>query len=157
MHVHTGEKKNVFFFIKWRKSKFKTLWVLLHCIIYIKMFPQRATQNLSHLSAPEITHTISAFVCLPWVTAHQLPGPVDNCDATHRHTHTEIHRLHCHPDLCTSIIITHSRNSNSSSYFRAEEHCTNFPWHYTAQTKQGTWKSIFVIFVYWLWHWRCFT
>lgn len=64
--------------------------------------------------------------------------------------HAQIHclrlRLHRQPDLCTSIIIMHSRNSNSLPYFRAEEHWTNFPLLYAAQTRHGNlfWLCLFI-------------
>ena len=134
------DKNNASFPVRGRISKLSVLLECWYVVLSVRNAPTQAAQNLSHLSASEITHTHCAFVCLPWVTAHQLPGSVDRY-------YTQIHRLHCRPAPCTSIIIMHSRNSNSSSSFWAEAHCTNFFPYYATERKPGTWKSILVISV----------
>lgn len=126
----------------------------------LKTVPTQAAENLSHLSAPEITHTISAFVCLPRVTAHQLPGSVDDY-TSHTHTHLT-HTLHTRTDSPPPLPPrpVHIHHNYAQQEFQIAPRTSEqrniapiSPPHYTAQTKQGAArtrkkKSISVISVY---------
>lgn len=145
-------KKNAFFSVRRRK-----LWAHVErCLLYylLKMF---STASFSHMSASEITHTISVFVCLPWVTAHQLQGSVDNDYTSHTraHIHTFIAptatQTYAHPSsLCTAgnqvALCTSEQRSIAPILLHIIQHIQN---------KQC--KNLFWCFVYWLWHWKCFS
>lgn len=135
--------KPAFFAIRGRKSRLSVLLKSCYIVSSIKMF-LHTTEPLTPVSSRDHPHILCA--CQSTLS--------NSSSATRIHgqllllKHAQIHclRLHRQPDLCTSIIIMHSRNSNSLPYFRAEEHWTNFPLLYAAQTRHGNlfWLCLFI-------------
>lgn len=139
--------KLAFLAITGRKSRLSVLLKFCYIVSSIKMF-LHSTEPLTPVSSRDHPHNLCACRSAPSnsSSATRLRGQLLLLK-----THTQIHclRLHCHPDLCASIIIMHSRNSNSLPFLQRRRRVDQFP--STLCNTNKTWKSILVIFV----HWKC--